>query len=81
MMVAVVRSGVVLAAIGAATGTALSIPSVRVIESFLYTVRPGDARTYLAVGGLLLLVACLSTVLPALRILRLDPARTLRDQG
>ena len=79
MMVGVVRSGVVLAAIGAVTGIALSIPSVRVIESFLYTVRPGDARTYLAVGGLLLFVACLSTVLPALRILRLDPARTLRE--
>lgn len=79
MMVAVVRSGVVLAAVGAAAGSALSIPSVRVIESFLYTVRPGDPRTYLAVGGLLLFVACLSTVLPALRILRLDPARTLRD--
>jgi ABC-type lipoprotein release transport system permease subunit len=31
------------------------------------------------VGGLLLFVACLSTVLPALRILRLDPALTLRD--
>jgi predicted permease len=79
MMAVVVRSGVVLAAIGAVGGIALSIPSVKIIKSFLYTVRPGDPRTYLAVGGLLLLVACLSAVLPALRILRLDPARTLRD--
>jgi len=78
-MAAVVRAGVVLAAIGAAAGIALAIPSVRLIESFLYTVRPGDARTYLAVGGLLLFVACLSSVLPALRILRVDPARTLRE--
>ena len=79
MMAAVARSGMVLAAIGAATGVALSIPGVKVIESFLYTVRPGDARTYLAVGGLLLFVACVSSLLPALRILQLDPARTLRD--
>ena len=78
-MAAVVRAGVVLAAIGAAAGIALAIPSARLIESFLYTVRPGDARTYLAVGGLLLFVACLSSVLPALRILRVDPARTLRE--
>jgi hypothetical protein len=59
---AVAGSGVVLAEIGAVVGIALSIPSVQVIESFLYTVRPGDARTYLAVGGLLLFVACVSSV-------------------
>jgi hypothetical protein len=58
IMVAVVRSGVMLATIGASAGIALSIPSVWVIESFLYTVQPGDARTYLAVGGPLLFVAC-----------------------
>lgn len=75
----VARSGVLLAAIGAGVGAALSIPAVSLIESFLYSVRPGDPRTYVFVGALLLLVACVSSVLPALRILRLDPARILRD--
>jgi predicted permease len=79
IVVAVARSGMVLAAIGAVTGIALSIPAVKVIQSFLYTVRPSDARAYLAVGGLLLFVACVSSLLPALGVLRLDPARTLRE--
>jgi predicted permease len=78
-VLAIARPGVFLAAIGAAIGIALSIPSVRIIESFLYTVQPGDPRTYVWVGALLLAVACVSSVLPATRILRLDPATILRD--
>jgi predicted permease len=79
MIVAIARSGVWLAALGTAIGAALSVPGVKVIESFLYTVQPRDVRTYVWVAALLLAVACLSSVLPALRILRLDPARTLRE--
>jgi ABC-type antimicrobial peptide transport system permease subunit len=78
-MVAVARSGVLLAAVGAVIGAALSIPGVKLIESFLYTVQPTDPATYVGVGALLFVVAALSSLMPALRILRLDPARTLRD--
>lgn len=78
-MAAVAKSGVLLAAVGAVIGAGLSIPGVKLIESFLYTVQPTDAATYIGVGALLFVVAALSSVLPALRILRLDPARTLRD--
>lgn len=78
-MLTIARSGVVLAAIGAAIGAALSIPAVTIIESFLYTVQPGDPRTYAWVGALLLAVACVSSILPAMRILRLDPATILKE--
>jgi ABC-type antimicrobial peptide transport system permease subunit len=78
-IVAIAGSGVVLAAIGALAGVVLSVPGVTVIQSFLYTVQPGDVATYLSVGLLLFVVAGLSSVLPALRILRLDPVRTLRE--
>jgi predicted permease len=74
----VAKSGVVLAGVGAVIGVALSIPGVTLIESSLYTVRAGDGATYVGVGALLFGVACLSSVLPALRILRLDPAKALR---
>jgi predicted permease len=74
----VARSGVVLAGIGTVVGIALSIPAARLIESSLYTVRAGDVTTYVGVGALLFGVACLSSVVPALRILRLDPAQALR---
>ena len=78
-MIAVAKSGVLLAAVGAVIGAGLSVPGVKLIESFLYTVQPTDAATYVGVGALLFVVAALSSVMPALRILRLDPARTLRD--
>jgi predicted lysophospholipase L1 biosynthesis ABC-type transport system permease subunit len=78
-IVAIARSGVVLAGIGAIVGIALSQPAVTVITSFLYTVTPDDPTTYVVVGTLFVVVACLSSVIPALRILRLDPATTLRE--
>jgi predicted permease len=78
-ILAIARSGVLLTGIGTAIGVALSIPGVTIIESFLYTVQPGDPRTYAWVGALLLAVACISSLLPAMRILRLDPATILRD--
>jgi ABC-type antimicrobial peptide transport system permease subunit len=42
-------------------------------------VTPHDPLTFIAAGGLLLLVAVASSLVPALRILRLDPAKILRS--
>jgi len=75
----VAGSGVALAAVGAAIGGGLSIVAVRLIASLLWGVEPSDPGTYLAVTTFFLVVATLSSLLPALRLLRLDPARTLRD--
>jgi ABC-type lipoprotein release transport system permease subunit len=44
----------------------------------LWGVEPTDVATYVVVAGVLLAVAVVASVLPALRILRLDPATTLR---
>lgn len=75
----VAGSGVALAAIGAVIGGGLSILAVRLIASLLWGVEPSDPGTYVAVTSFFLVVASLSSLLPALRLLRLDPARTLRD--
>ena len=72
-------SGIALAAVGATGGLGLAWICVRVLESVLWGVAAHDEVTFLAVPILLLLVASVSSVLPALRILRLDPAMTLRD--
>ena len=50
------------------------------IELFVWGVGPTDLATYSAVAALFIAVAVIASVLPALRILRLDPAKTLRAE-
>jgi len=77
---AVVRPGVTLAAIGIAVGFVLSFPAGRLLAHHLFGVRPSDPVTFLITAPLLLLVAVAASLAPALRLLRLDPARTLRTE-
>jgi predicted permease len=79
IVVSVARTGVALAAIGAAIGGALSIPATRLIESALFTIGAHDLATYAGASVLLFGIATVSSVLPTLRILRMDPAQTLRE--
>jgi predicted permease len=71
-------SGLGLALAGAVVGGVLSIFAVRLVQSFLWGTGTTDPLTYVAIAGVLLLVAGTASVLPALRILRLDPAAVLR---
>ena len=74
----VAMSGVMLAAVGAAIGMGLAWAAVRLVESFLFGVASHDLSTYVSVARFLLLVATVASFLPALKILRVDPAETLR---
>jgi predicted permease len=71
--------GITLAAIGAVIGGLLSIPATSLVRSFLWRVDVNDPWTYAAVAVALFLVATVASVLPALRLLRLNPAETLRN--
>jgi len=71
--------GVLLAIGGTAIGTLASLGFVPLLRHFLWGVSATDPVTFLAVGAILLTVASLASVGPALRILRLDPARALRE--
>jgi predicted permease len=75
----VIWSGVALVIAGMAAGGALAWIATRLIASLLWGVTPHDPLTFIAAGGLLLLVAIASSLIPALRILRLDPAKILRS--
>ncbi len=50
------------------------------IRHFVWGVSVSDPMTYAGVFVLLLAVATVASVKPALRILRLDPATTLRQE-
>jgi hypothetical protein len=76
----VVRPGIVLAAVGVAIGGAAALAVVRLLRSFLWGVTPTDPTTFAVVAATLLVIAVVASVIPALRVLRLDPSMTLRAE-
>lgn len=77
---AVVRPAVTLATVGIAVGCGLSLAAGRLLEHHLFGVRAGDPATFAATALLLLAIAAAASLAPAVRLLRLDPARTLRSE-
>jgi ABC-type antimicrobial peptide transport system permease subunit len=76
-------SGILIALGGAVVGVGLAVLAVRVMESlvssdYLWGVSSRAPGTYVEVALFLLAIAAVASVLPALRILRVDPAETLR---
>jgi putative ABC transport system permease protein len=69
------RRGLVGLAIGVAAAVALG----RLLTSQLYGISPTDPLTFVALGGLLLAVTLISTLLPARRATRVDPMIALRS--
>jgi putative ABC transport system permease protein len=63
-----------------AVGCLVSIAAARYLEHLIFGIRPTDSATFLASAGMLLLVAIAASVTPAMRILRLNPAQTLRRE-
>jgi ABC-type antimicrobial peptide transport system permease subunit len=76
----VVAPGLALAATGVAIGSAAALAVVRLLRSFLSGVQPTDPITFMTVIVALLGVALVASLIPALRVLRLDPASTLRAE-
>lgn len=72
-------TGILLATAGAVAGLLLSIPATSLVRAFLWRVEASDPWTYAGVAGVLLVVSIVASLLPALKLLRLNPAETLRN--
>ena len=72
--------GVALAVAGVAVGCLLAGMSAKVLAHLIWGVTTTDPATYAGVAGGLLLVAALASLIPALRIARLNPTDTLREE-
>jgi predicted permease len=76
----VMRPGILLSMVGIGAGLGLSLVAVRFLRSMLWGVRETDPVTFVTTAAILLLVAALASLAPALRILHMDPAETLRNE-
>jgi predicted permease len=65
---------------GVASGFALALFVSGLLKSMIWGVTATDPWTFIGVAILLVLVAILASMIPALRLSRLDPARTLRQE-
>lgn len=80
VLLSAARPGILMAGAGVLAGLGLAAATSRLLGSLLYGIRPGDPWTFVAVGLGLLFIAAAASVIPALRVLRLDPARALREE-
>ncbi len=73
-------SGVRASAVGLAIGLLLCVAALRAMRSLLYGVGAFDLPSMLAVLAALTAVTILAAIIPALRIAKIDPAKTLREE-
>jgi predicted permease len=73
-----VAGGMRLAAAGAAVGLVLAAVLARLTSGFLFGVEPLDPGTFLGVTAVLVGVALVAAVIPAMRAARVDPLEALR---
>ena len=76
----VVGQGMALAAAGVAIGLVSAFALTRLLTSQLFGVGATDPVTFMLVSALLVAIAFLATLLPAMRATRVDPVVALRDE-
>jgi predicted permease len=72
--------GIALSLAGVALGIVLALFATRLLKSQIWGVAPTDPATFVTVALVLICVAAGASIIPALRLARLDPAQTLRDE-
>lgn len=71
--------GIVFGGIGVAIGLALARASSSALQHLVWGVTVGDPLTYALAAAVVLAVAALATLVPSLRILKLNPIKALRQ--
>jgi predicted permease len=74
------RSAMTSVLAGTAIGVAAAAGGVRVLQSFLFEVRPLDPAAFALAAAVLIGVALLAAYIPARRATHVDPLRALRAQ-
>lgn len=72
--------GIALSLGGVLCGIVLALFATRLLKTMIWGVAATDPSTFVTVAVLLVGVAALASIVPALRLARLDPAQTLRNE-
>ena len=72
--------GLRLAAAGVVAGIVVALAGARLLNSLLFGTSPTDTLTFVAAATLLVAIAALASLVPALRASRVDPLIALRDE-
>jgi putative ABC transport system permease protein len=72
--------GLKVIGIGCLTGVALSLTAGRLLEGMLFGVSPADATVMAAVIAIVMAVAIVGSLIPAVRASMIEPMRALRDE-
>ena len=78
MLWMVLRDVLVLAGMGIAIGLPAALAATRLLDQYLFGLKPGDPATIAAATALLLAIAMLAGYVPARRAARVDPMTALR---
>jgi putative ABC transport system permease protein len=76
----IVGGGLAVVGAGLAAGIVAAIAATRLLESSLFEVSPTDPATFIAVAGVLLVVALAAQGIPLSRAMRVDPSIALRQE-
>jgi ABC-type antimicrobial peptide transport system permease subunit len=76
----ILRQVVVLAAVGLAIGVPVAFATSKLVESFLFSMKPNDPRTMTTAVVILLAAAIVAGYAPARRASRIDPMAALRHE-
>jgi putative ABC transport system permease protein len=80
LAILVVRQSMLPIVAGVALGIAGSLATGRLLQQFLYQVRPGDPQVIAIIATLLIIVGLLASWLPARRAASIDPVIALREE-
>jgi len=79
-MLQIGRTGIFATALGLAVGTAASLLVLHTMKSLVFGIQTTDPATLAGTAALLAAAATAATFLPVRRIVRIDPAKTLREE-
>jgi ABC-type antimicrobial peptide transport system permease subunit len=79
VLTGVMTEGLVMTLTGLGLGLAAALALSRVLQDLVFSIRPTDPLTFVAIAALLLVVAVVASYVPARRAMRVDPITVLRE--
>lgn len=80
MVAMVVRQGLLVTLVGVALGVACALAFSKLVAALVFGVKSADPETFVVASVLLGLTAAVASLIPALRITRMDLVRAIRSE-